>query len=194
VLLIAMGVGVLIGRSGGSSARQAAPEVITVGGSSTTPSTTGAEETFTGDWPAGTRGFTVELEVLPQSGTSVAAVERAKTSADSKGASAVGAVRSEEFASLPAASYVIYSGVYHTRTEAQKALGGLKSKFPHAKVIQISEGASKSGESGSGGKASSGSGVGSSLDHPAPAEGPSHSSGKSFEEKSKNLPDVVSTG
>jgi hypothetical protein len=46
-------------------------------------------------------------------------------------------------------------------------------------------------------KHSSGSRVGSSVKHPAPAsvlEGLSHAKGKSYVEKSKNLPDVVSTG
>jgi hypothetical protein len=41
------------------------------------------------------------------------------------------------------------------------------------------------------------SGAGSSLNHPAPSsvlESLSTSKGKSYEEKSKNLPNVVSTG
>jgi hypothetical protein len=46
-------------------------------------------------------------------------------------------------------------------------------------------------------KRSSASRVGSSVKHPAPAsvlEGLKGAKGKSYEEKSKNLPDVVSTG
>jgi hypothetical protein len=190
-----MGVGVLIGRSGGPRQAAAPAQVLTVPGSATTSAPHG-EESFTDDWPSGTKGYTVQLQTLPQSGTTVASIEQAKTAASSKGAAAVGALKSEDFSSLTAGSYVIYSGVYHHRAEAQKALGGLAKKFPGAKVIEVSAG--RSGKSGSGGsKSGGGSGSGSNLNNPAPPsvlEGLKHSKGKSYEEKSKNLPNVVSTG
>lgn len=199
VLLLAMGVGVLIGRSGGSARQSAAPaEVVTVGSSASGgASGAGAEESFSDDWPSGTKGYTVQLQTLPQTGTTVAAVQQAKSGASAKGASAVGALKSEDFASLQAGSYVIYSGVYHKRGEAQKALGALQKKFPGAKVIEVSETGSGSSAAGSGGSNSSGGGAGATPKHPAPPgvlEGLSHAKGKSYEEKSKNLPDVVSTG
>jgi hypothetical protein len=195
VLLLAMGVGVLIGRSGSGSGKPAPAQVISVGSTGTGTSTT-AEESFTGDWPSGTKGFTVQLETLPSSGTSVASVAKAKTAASAKGASSVGALKSEEFSSLTAGSYVIYSGVYHKRSEAQKALGSLKKKFPAAKVIEVSEG---SASSGGGSKESSGSsgseGVSSKkAASPKVLESLEHAKGKSYVEKSKALPDVVSTG
>jgi hypothetical protein len=197
VLLLAMGVGVLIGRSGSGSSKPAPAQVISVGstGSGTGAGTT-AEESFTGDWPSGTKGYTVQLETLPASGTSVASVAKAKTAASGKGASSVGALKSEEFSSLTAGSYVIYSGVYHKRSEAQKALGSLKKKFPAAKVIEVSEG---SASSGGGSKESSGSsgseGVSSKkAASPKVLESLEHAKGKSYVEKSKALPDVVSTG
>ena len=100
VLLLAMGVGVLIGRSGVSEAERPAPaQVISVA----PPTLTGAagrrggEAAFTGDWPSGTNGYTVQLQTLPESGTTVSAVEAAKTAASAKGAKAVGALKSEEF-------------------------------------------------------------------------------------------------
>jgi hypothetical protein len=194
VLLLAMGVGVLIGRSGsGSGSQRAAPaQVITVG--SAPASEAGNEAAFTGDWPAGKSGYTVQLQTLTQSATSTTQVEAAKTAAEGKGATEVGALKSEEFSSLPSGDYVIYSGEYTKRAEAQKALSKLKKKFPGAKVVKVSNG---KGEGA--GKESSGSsgGVGSSLSHPAPPsvlEGERHSKGgKSFEEKSKELPDVVET-
>jgi hypothetical protein len=198
VLLLAMGVGVLIGRSG-SSKGSSAPQVITVsaggGGSSTSAS---SETTFTGDWPAGTKGYTVQLQTLPVTGTSVSAVEAAKSSATAKGAKGVGALKSDEFSSLPAGHYVIYAGVYPKRSDAQKALTGLKKSFPGATVIAVS-----SGSGGTSGAASEKEvvpqpgGTGESINHPAPPsvlEGLNHAKGKSYEEKSKNLPNVVSTG
>ena len=68
LLLLAMGVGVLIGRSGSSKQAAAAPQVITVGGTAATGA--GTEASFTSDWPSGSDGYTIQLETLPQSGTS----------------------------------------------------------------------------------------------------------------------------
>jgi uncharacterized protein YegP (UPF0339 family) len=187
-----MGVGVLIGRS--SAPKQSAtPEIVNVGGGTSTGGST--EESFTGDWTSTTKGFTVQLETLPESGTSVASVESAKTAATGKGASSVGALKSSEFSSLASGNYVIYSGEYHTRAEAQKALGSLKKKFPSATVIEVAKGsASKSAGSSSESKAAKTSTSEGTLEHPAPAstlEGEQKSKGKSYEEKSKELPDVV---
>jgi hypothetical protein len=195
VLLIAMGVGVLIGRSGGSTRASTTPEIVTVAGSTASPgSATAAEEPFTSSWPAGTKGFTVALETLPQTGTTVAQVTQAKTRVGTRGASSVGALKSEEFSSLTAGSYVIYSGVYHKRAEAQKALGSLQKKFPSARVIEVSEGTG-AGSEGAGTKGT-GSEAGSSkkASRPEVVKGVNEYKGKSYVEKSRNLPDEVSTG
>jgi hypothetical protein len=198
VLLLAMGVGVLIGRAGGSKQTTAPPQVITVAGATTTgPATsTTSEASFTSDWPSGTSGYTVQLQTLPESGTSVSAVEAAKSAASAKGAKAVGALKSEEFSSLTAGSYVIYSGVDHKRAEAEKALAALKKSFPGAKVLKISNSASSSGKETEP-PATSPGGVGQSESKPAPPSvlnSLKGAKGKSYEEKSKNLPDVVETG
>jgi hypothetical protein len=191
VLMLAMGVGVLIGRSG--QAKQApaqAPEVITVAGAGSPTSTT-PSEAFSSDWPAGTNGYTVQLQTLPRSSTS-SAVEAAKTAATGKGAKAVGALKSEEFTSLTSGTYVIYAGVDHSKSAAQQALAGLKKSFPGAQVIRVSN-SSSSSQTGS----SASSTPGSSETHPAPAsvlQSESKAKGKNYEEKSKNLPDVVETG
>ncbi len=200
VLLLAMGVGVLIGRSGGSSRPAATtPQVISVG---TTPagSSGGAttSEAFTDDWPAATNGYTVQLQSLPQSSTQTSAVEAAKTAAGAKGAKNVGALKSEDFSSLTAGSYIVYSGVFHKKPEATKALATLKKSFPAAMVISVSSaaaaktGASSAGSSG----AATGKGAGNSPSNPAPPkvlEELHKTKGKSYEEKSKNLPNVVGT-
>jgi septal ring-binding cell division protein DamX len=195
VLLLAMGVGVLIGRAGSSSGRPAPAQVITLGSATGTPSVSGTSgaEAFTDDWPAGTKGYTVQLQALP-AGTTVAAVGQAKSGAGAKGAGAVGALKEADFSSFSGSGYILYSGVFHKRAEAQKALGSLKSKFPGAKVVEVSNGGS-SGSSSS--KSGGSSGTGNSLSHPAPPSvlgNPGHAKGKSYEEKSKNLPNVVETG
>jgi hypothetical protein len=196
VLMLAMGVGVLIGRAGSSKQSAApVPQVISVG-SSSAPSSSATEAPFTGDWPAGTNGYTIQLQTLPQSATTASAVEAAKTAASAKGAKNVGALKSEEFTSLTSGRYVIYSGVYHKKAEAEKALPALKKSFPSASVIQVSTGGSSSSSAGSGSSSGS-SAPGSSVTKPAPAsvlESLKSSKGKSYEEKSKNLPNVVETG
>jgi hypothetical protein len=169
--------------------------VITVGTPSTGAATpAAASEEFTSDWPSGTTGYTVQLQTLPQTGTQASAVQAAKTADSARGAKAVGALKSEEFSSLPSGKYVIYAGVYHKKSDAEKALGSLRKKFPGATVISVSNGAA-SGSSGSSGAGGSSSG-GGSLSHPAPPTVlESHpKKGQSYEQKSKNLPNVISTG
>lgn len=194
VLLLAMGVGVLIGRSGAPKQSAAPAQVISVASPTSSASTGSTEASFTGDWPSGSKGYTVQLQTLPQSGTSVSAVEAAKSAASAKGAKAVGALKSEEFSSLSAGSYVIYSGVYHKKPEAERALAGLKKSFPGAKLIRVANGESSAPAESSG---SSSGKPGSSESHPAPPTVLNNlkgTKGKSYEEKSKNLPDVVETG
>jgi len=205
VLLLAMGVGVLIGRAGNPKQTSAPAQVITVAGGGGPASTTGgasSEAAFTGDWPPGSSGYTVQLQTLAQAGTAVSAVEAAKSSATAKGARAVGALKSEEFTSLTSGSYVIYAGVYHQRAEAEKALHALSKSFPAAQVIRVSNSASgstgaSSGSAGAGTRGAGTSGVGASESKPAPPStlnALKGAKGKSYAEKSKNLPDVVETG
>ncbi len=198
VLLLAMGVGVLIGRAGVGKQSPGPAQVITVDqGGAAAQTGAGTEAAFTSDWPAGTKGFTVQLQTLPSTST-VSAVEAAKTAATAKGASAVGALKAEEFSSLSSTGFVIYSGDYHTRALAQKALPALKRSFPGASVVEVSSGSSKSSSSTS----PSGSSGGANLNHPASpsviksnhAAGSGKGSGKNYEEESAKLPDVVETG
>jgi hypothetical protein len=195
VLLLAMGVGVLIGRSGSSKVAAAPPQVISV--ASTPAAGTGAapaaEASFNDDWPSGTSGFTVQLQTLPQT-TTVGALQAAKAAAATKGAKGVGALKSEDFSSLAAGHYVIYAGVFHKRSEAASALSSLKNRFAGASVIAVSNRASRGG--GGTGSAGGSGGVGSSLSKPAPPSvlPSSQKKGKSYEQESKNLPNVISTG
>jgi hypothetical protein len=194
VLLLAMGVGVLIGRSGATKQPATAPQVISVASAPSTSAaaTPASEASFTSDWPSGKSGYTVQLQTLPETGTAVSAVESAKSAASAKGAKAVGALKSEEFTSLSGSSYVIYSGVFSKKSEAETAVAGLKKSFPSAKVIKVSNGGGSSSSSEP--SATSPGGVGQSENHPAPPsvlKSLKSVKGKTYEERSKNLPDVV---
>ena len=197
VLLLAMGVGVLIGRSASGKATTAPPEVIKLGSEGASTSNTPSEASFSSDWPAGSKGFTVQLQTLADT-SALSAVETAKSSATAKGAASVGALKSGEFSSLTSGNYVIYSGVYHKRAEAQKALSGLRKSFPAASVVEVSNGSSSGSSSPeAGGSTKAPSGTGNNINKPAPPsvlEGLHNAKGKSYVEKSKNLPNVVSTG
>ena len=113
-LLLALLVGVLIGRSGRpAEQRAAAPQVVTIGATPTPSATAGtstAPVSFTSDWPAGKRGFTVQLQTLPKSGTDAAAIAAAKQAATAKGAKDVGALDSDDYLTLDAGHYVVFSG------------------------------------------------------------------------------------
>lgn len=143
-LAIVLILGVLIGKTGFGDAKQAAaPQVIRVGptAGASAPGTALASSTagsFKSDWPAGRSGYTVELGVLPKSGTDAAAVTKAKSDAQGKGAPAVGALDSDSYKSLPGGKYVVYSGVFSSRAAAGGALKKLKAKFPAAQVVQVS--------------------------------------------------------
>jgi len=199
VLLLAMGVGVLIGRSSSSSGPAPAPQVVQIGGTGGAGTGTGTvEETFTGSWPATKKGWTVELQTLPE-GSKPSTVEAAKTAAGAKGASAAGALKAEEFPSVGGEGFVIYSGEYVKKAEARRALGPLKKSFPAAKVIEVSGGGSAASGSGSSAAkpGTSSKGGGGSLKKPAPSStlsGHERASGKKYVEESAKLPDVVSTG
>jgi hypothetical protein len=198
VLLLAIGVGVLIGRSGSSAGRTPAAQVVTIGGSAGTGSASTAEEAFTSDWPSGKKGWTVQLQTLPEA-SKVSAVEAAKTAASAKGTPGVGALKAEEFASITSEGFVIYSGRYTKKAEASKALASLKKSFPTASVIEVSAGGSGAGgaASKSGGAAKTGGSGGGTLKKPAPSKalsGHEHSSGKKYVEESAKLPNVVETG
>jgi hypothetical protein len=140
-----LGVGVLVGRSGGSGSKNAAapaPSVVTVGGPSTAGPAAGANTAaaFKSDWPAGEDGWTVQLEALPKAGNDAAKVAEAKKAASGKGAPAVGALSSDDFGSLPKKQWIVYSGRFKPKGEADKALAKLRKSFPKAKVVRVAAG------------------------------------------------------
>ena len=94
---------------------------------------------FTPDWPAGQNGWTIQLKTLPKDGTTPEAIATAKTEATGQGATDVGALDSDAFASLDGGNYVIYSGVSTSKKAAEDALGTLKANFPDASVVEVSD-------------------------------------------------------
>ncbi len=198
LLLLAMGVGVLIGRAGNSHRRGQARGDHP--GGPPRRERAPPKSTFTSDWPASRSGYTVQLSTLPSIQHRGRRDGRQGAPRRAKGAPAVGALASSEFSSLPSGSYVIYSGVYHSAGEAQKALARLRAKFPAAKTIHVSGGGSRgggsSGSSSNGGSSGGSSHGGGSLSHPAPSSTLKSlkGKGKNYVEASKNLPDVVETG
>lgn len=138
-LFLALGLGLLIGSAGDDSTPKvvaAPPQVITVAGAGAAAPV----EQFTGDWPDGKEGYTIQLQALPKDGTQVSAVTSAKSDAQSQGAADVGALDSDDFSSLDGGSYVIYAGVFDTKKRAKQKLRSLKKDFPGAKIIKVSVG------------------------------------------------------
>jgi hypothetical protein len=136
IFVVALLLGILIG-NGGDGGKQvaAAPQVIKV--SAPAAAAPAQPVAFTSDWPADKQGFTVQVQTLAKATSQPDQVAQAKSAAQSKGATAVGALDSDEFASLDPGNYVIYSGVFTTRKQAARALKGMKG-FSGARVVKVS--------------------------------------------------------
>jgi len=138
-------IGVLIGR--GNDDETPAP-VIQVGESPAASTTTttadegsgaadGAGAGITSDWPSGTEGFTVELSTISKAGATEESIDAVRSSAEAQGAEDVGVLDSDLYPTLPPGNYVIYSGVYDTRSEAADRLKLVESSFPAAQVVEV---------------------------------------------------------
>lgn len=142
---LAVVLGLLLGHSGNgedakllAALRAQKPEVINVGGGAAASSTPVSASSLTSDFSL-QRGYAVELQTLPSASTQ-SAVTAAESAARAKGASAVGLINQSAFSVTPrppSGDYVIYSGQYKRRAEAQKALEKLKKAFPAAVVIAV---------------------------------------------------------
>jgi len=206
-------IGVLIGKGNSSTpTTAAAPQIVTVGGtaaptdasgSTGADSSTAAATTVTSDWPSGKSGYTVELGTLPKSGTTATQVDAQKKQLESKGASGVGVLDTDNYGSLPAGNYILYSGVYTSKAEATKALGKLKSKFPSAKVVRVSK-SSGSGKAAAAAAVPNATKVDSLTDPSTPKNAPvvaskkalkdfNNATGDAYEQAAKKLPKKIVT-
>ncbi|MDA0184775.1 hypothetical protein OJ997_31020 [Solirubrobacter phytolaccae] len=120
------------------AAPTAVPTVV-----ATAEATVAAVTEFTPDWPAGTDGWTVQLQTLPKDGTTPQAIADAKAALTAQGAADVGALDSDEYASLDPSQYVLYSTVSTSKADAQGILDGIKANFPDAKVVEVSAAAAE---------------------------------------------------
>lgn len=147
-LAIMLAVGIMIG---GDDQKVASTQPVVVGGGPGGGSGTqlASATEFVSDWPTDKKGWTVQLQTLPTEGTDLAAIAAAKTAAEGKGATEVGALRSDDFTGLDPGSYVIYSGQFDDKKGAGAALTKLKKDFPDAKVIQVTGSAGSAGGAGS---------------------------------------------
>jgi hypothetical protein len=154
LLPIAVGVGVLVGRSGGDGGTidQAALDALasTGAGSGTSALTSNTDAaTVPSDFSLES-GWTVELDTLPVDGTDIDAANAAKDEATKQGAADVGIFNPDEFTTKPdqgASNLVLYSGEFDSKGEAEKALKGLKGDFADATVIEVTSVDAKGGSS-----------------------------------------------
>jgi len=207
-LAVILILGVLIGRTGQAS--QAPVQTPVLAATTTAPTTTGTTTaatatsdtnvSFTADWPSGKDGYTIELATLPKDTTDAVAVETAKSDLLAKGATDVGALDSDEYASLDPNTYVLYSGVYDTKAEADKALAPVKAVVPEALVVEVSS--SAGGGGGGTTKVASGglgdNGATTPPDQVVQASSDdlkalSQATGDAYEEAQKKLPPTIQT-
>ncbi len=78
-------------------------------------------------WPTGQSGFTVVLESIPSSGGRTLALERARA-ASRAGLPQVGVLDSSRYSSLHPGYYVIFSGIYSSRPQADRARAAALAK------------------------------------------------------------------
>jgi len=192
LLLLAVLLGAVIGKGGDTNT----PAPVVVGAAAA-----GAAGAFQSDWTGGD-GWTIRLVVLPKSSTQPAQVAAAKADAQGKGAADVGALDSDAFASLPGGVYVVYSGHYDTKAQAEAALSGVKANVPDATVVEVSTtaaGAAGAAGAAAGGAATKGTSGSSTPSTAAPKPSAAKKSKptpstQNYIQKSKKLPDKVGTG
>ena len=72
-------------------------------------------------WPSGKNGWTIVLASLPKDGGRSAAVAKAREAADA-GLTEVGVLDSDRYSSLHPDYWVVFTGIYDTRGQAEAAL------------------------------------------------------------------------
>jgi hypothetical protein len=90
------------------------------------------------EWPPGQSGYTVVLSSSPESAGRAAPV-RAAQNALQQGLTDVGVLNSSEFSSLHPGYWVVFSGIYNSRQEAQAALDTARASYPQAYTRQIAQ-------------------------------------------------------
>jgi hypothetical protein len=140
----------------------------------------------------GASGWTVELSSLDNSSAHQSDVSSAESAATAKGAIAVGVLNGDQHGGTPSGKYVIYSGRFTSKAQAQAAKAKLVKKFPGALILHVTPKGSGNGGSTSNAKSSTGPPSGSAGSSQASSE--KHLSGNAYEKASSKLPSSVGTG
>jgi hypothetical protein len=154
---IALGVGVLVGRSSGggdgkliAALRAEKAPVIQYSGSAAGGTAAAAASAPKAAVPVSTfalsKGYAVQLGTLP-SGTSAASAKSTLQADKGKGAPGAALLSQSTYTvtpSPPSGAYLVYAGSYSTKAAAEKALGRFKHHFSGAKVVEIQSAASAS--------------------------------------------------
>ncbi|HEY8002123.1 MAG TPA: SPOR domain-containing protein [Solirubrobacterales bacterium] len=205
-------LGVLLGRGSDDPAQAPAPVVQVGDGTAATSAGAGAgsSETVsntkvTSEWPEGKDGWTVELGSLPKEGTTAADVDATKQKLTDQGAGDLGVLDSDLYASLPAGTYVVYSGVYDSKADADAALKDLGGGFADAQVVEVSADKASAGgggssgggallSGGSGGGSGGGGGPGDTVEASSEdLQALENTTGDAYQEQLNNIPDTVAT-
>lgn len=150
--MLALILGIFIGSRNGNDqlaaaiANQKPPVVNVSGGGGGGPSAATAAP-LTSDFTLD-KGYTIQLKTIPST-SDQAAADAAKTAATTAGATDVGLINQTDYTIDPAPAattdYVIFSGQFKKKADADKAFKKLKAKFPGAKVVGVSAAAGASG-------------------------------------------------
>jgi hypothetical protein len=145
LLPAAVGIGVLVGRTGNASADNSAliaalkDQKLAAGTAAPTDPTALASSTtaVTSDFSLD-KGYAVELSTLP-SDSDEDAVTKAKDDAEGKGAKDVGVIVPADYTVTPdsGGDLVLYSGEFDKKADAEDELKKLKGDFSDAKVITV---------------------------------------------------------
>lgn len=158
LLPLAAGIGVLVGGGGGSS--EADEKLLAalrdrpaagIGAAGAAAASTALPSDFALD-----KGWTIRIGTLPFRTTTRDTADEAIAGAEDKGAKKVGLINPDEFVLTPDTNgdYLLYTGEYKSKQDAEKALKGVKKDFPDAKVVKVgaSTGGSAAGVDASGSK------------------------------------------
>ncbi|MFL5846148.1 MAG: SPOR domain-containing protein [Solirubrobacteraceae bacterium] len=206
LLPVAAGIGVMVGNGDGSSSadekllaalRNRPAAVGTAAGATTTAATTSLPSDFGLD-----KGYVVELGTLPWDTTTADSAKKAEDAAKDKGAKGVGLINPDDFALTPSSDgdYLLYSGEFKSKGDAEKALKRLKKDFPDAKVVKVGESTSATSASTAGnGKLTTSDAVATQTHatEQQKAEGAQivqeiqANKGKTYVEQQRKLPDTI---
>jgi hypothetical protein len=166
LLPVAVGIGVVVGRGNQQTDNSALLQALHSAAGSGLAANTGASSgnsalasdgsgPLTSDFSL-QKGWTVELQTLPSNSTDQSAADAAKKAAEGKGATSVGIISPSDYTTKPdlgAQNYVLYSGEFKQKGQAEAALKKLTGKFPDAQVLQVTAAGGSSGSSAAGANA-----------------------------------------